>query len=78
MRTKNMEKLIANSKLKRKMSREAHLRVKVADTVKPKSSQETFYYGLKANHERNVAVVHPLMFMMRRITYTSAIVVFAG
>ena len=35
---------------------------------------KTLYYGLKVNHERNVAVIHPLMFMLRRIIYALVIV----
>ena len=32
------------------------------------------YYGLKKNHERNVAVMHPLMFLLRRVIYALVIV----
>lgn len=35
---------------------------------------KTLYYGLKRNHPRNVAVVHPLMFMLRRIIFALLIV----
>ena len=34
----------------------------------------TLQYGLKRNHERNVAVVHPLMFILRRLVYALVIV----
>ena len=34
----------------------------------------TLHYGLKRNHERNVAVVHPLMFILRRVVYALVIV----
>ena len=34
----------------------------------------TLFYGLKCNHEHNVAVVHPLAFVLRRILYALVIV----
>ena len=34
----------------------------------------TLHYGLKRNHERNVAIVHPLMFILRRVIYALVIV----
>ena len=36
---------------------------------------KTLYAGLKLNHERNVAVVHPLIFIIRR-AFLSLIVIF--
>lgn len=56
------------------MHREARRRLKVEDTVKPAQNYKTLYYGLKKNHERNAAVVHPLMFMIRRIVFALVIV----
>jgi len=35
---------------------------------------KTLHYGLKLNQERNSAVAHPLMFMVRRILYAIVIV----
>lgn len=35
---------------------------------------KTLYYGLKRNHQRNVAVIHPLMFLLRRIIFALVIV----
>ena len=34
----------------------------------------TLYSGLKLNHPKHVAVVHPLMFLMRRIIFALVIV----
>lgn len=56
------------------MQREARRRLKFEDTVKPSQSHKTLYYGLKMNHERNVAVMHPLMFLLRRVIYALVIV----
>jgi hypothetical protein len=39
---------------------------------------KTLYYGLKMNHPRNVAIVHPLMFTLRRIVYALSIVLIAS
>ena len=38
---------------------------------------KTLYYGLKLNHPRNVALVHPVMFSIRRIIYALSIVLLA-
>lgn len=54
--------------------REAHIRVKFADRMKTPQQYKTLFYGLRHNHERNVAVIHPLMFMLRRIIYALVIV----
>ena len=35
---------------------------------------QTLFYGLKVNHPHNVAVVHPLSFLLRRIVYSLVIV----
>lgn len=33
----------------------------------------TLFYGLKRNHEHNVAVVFPVAFLLRRILYVTVI-----
>ena len=38
----------------------------IEDSIKPSQRCKTLYAGLKLNHERNVAVVHPLVFIVRR------------
>ena len=40
---------------------------------KPKRFK-TLYYGLKLNHPRNVALIHPLIFTLRRIIYAFSVV----
>ena len=54
--------------------REAHIRVKFADRMKTPQQYRTLFFGLKHNHERNVAIIHPLMFLLRRIIYALVIV----
>ena len=54
--------------------REAHIRVKFADRMKTPQHYRTLFFGLKHNHERNVAIIHPLMFLLRRIIYALVIV----
>ena len=57
-----------------KLQSEAHLRVKVADRVKANQSYRTLFYGLKPNQERSSAIVHPFMFLLRRVIYAIVIV----
>ena len=45
-----------------------------ADLIEKPTRYKTLYYGLKLNHVRNVAIVHPLMFTLRRICYALTIV----
>lgn len=47
------------------------------DLVKKPIRHKTLYYGLKLNHARNVAIVHPVMFTLRRIIYALCIVLIA-
>lgn len=49
-------------------------RLKLEDTVRPSQLFKTLHYGLKRNHERHVAVVHPLMFLLRRVVYALVII----
>ena len=37
----------------------------------------TLWLGLKKNHERNVAIVHPMIFLVRRVAYAMLITAFA-
>lgn len=48
--------------------------MKFQDRMKTPQSYRTLFFGLRRNHERNVAVVHPLMFLMRRVIYALVIV----
>ena len=54
--------------------KEAKLRVKVAERIEVSERYRTLFFGLKLNHERNAALVHPLMFLIRRMTYAMIIV----
>ena len=47
------------------------------DLVDVPPRYKTLYLGLKLNHPRNVAVVHPIMFLFRRIFYALSIVLLA-
>lgn len=44
------------------------------DLVQKPIRYKTLYYGLHVNHARNVGIVHPLMFTLRRIIYALSIV----
>lgn len=45
-----------------------------ADLIKKSPRVKTLFYGLRLNHPRNVAVLHPLMYTLRRIFFALAIV----
>jgi hypothetical protein len=44
------------------------------DTVSVPFRYKTLYDGLKLNHERNVAVVHPLLFLLRRVLLATTVI----
>ena len=54
------------------------MRIKLAESVQVSNYYRTLFYGLKLNHEHNVAVVHPLAFVLRRILYAFVIVYMVG
>ena len=53
---------------------ESARRVKLSEQVTLRQSYKTLFYGLKKNHPNNVAIVHPLSFLLRRIIYAIVIV----
>ena len=50
------------------------MRIKLAERVEISNFYRTLFYGLKWNHEHNVALVQPLAFVLRRILYALVIV----
>ena len=54
---------------------EARLRLELESLVKVSPRYATLFLGLKRNHPHSAAIVHPLMFLLRRIVY-SAIALF--
>ena len=44
------------------------------DLVEMPNRYKTLYLGLHVNHPRNVAIVQPLMFALRRVIYALSIV----
>ena len=68
---------------KKKLEHEKLVRMSAKETVagaelilKPPRFK-TIYYGLKLNHPRNVALIHPVMYSTRRIIYALSIVLLA-
>ena len=53
---------------------ESARRVKLSEQVTLRQSYRTLFYGLNKNHPHNVAIVHPLSFLLRRIIYAIVIV----
>ena len=47
------------------------------EMIEKSEYSKTLYYGLKLNHPRNVALLHPLMFTIRRLVYTLSIMLLA-
>lgn len=56
------------------MKRQAKLAIEIEESLRKPQRYKTLYYGLKVNHPRNVAVIHPLMFFLRRIILACIIV----
>ena len=54
------------------------MRIKLAERVRVSNYYRTLFYGLKLNHEHNVAVVYPMAFVLRRILYAFVIVYMVG
>ena len=52
---------------------EGKARVRLVDSVKVNSSYKTLFYGLKMNHPHNVALIHPVAFVLRRILFALVI-----
>ena len=60
------------------LQREARLRVALEDSVNVNPAYKTLFLGLKQNHEHNMAVVHPITYVLRRILYAVVIVFMQG
>jgi len=54
---------------------EARIRLELESLVKVSDRYKTLFYGLKRNHPHSAAVVHPLLFLIRRLIY-AAIAIF--
>ena len=54
---------------------QAHIKLVLEGQVISNPRYKTVFEGLKKNHAHNVALVHPLAFLLRRIVF-SAIIVF--
>lgn len=56
------------------ISKEAKIRVQLSQSVELSQAYRTLFYGLKKNHEHNVALVHPLAFLLRRVLFALVII----
>ena len=56
----------------RDSARRVEMQTEVEKNLRP--SYRTLFYGLKVNHPHNVAILHPLAFILRRILYSMVIV----
>ena len=58
---------------------EAARRVQLQEMVERnmRPGYRTLFYGLKRNHPHNVAIVHPIAFILRRVLYSIIIVFMA-
>ena len=58
------------------MKDEAKLRVALTEHAHMAAAYKTLFYGLKKNHPHNMAIVHPLAFLVRRVIYAFVIINF--
>ena len=70
-RTKELEEKKKHEKILRQSAKEM---IAGAELIKKSDRSMTLYYGLRLNHPRNVALIHPIMFVVRRIVYALSIV----
>ena len=54
----------------------AKLKAKLGSQIELSSRYKTLFYGLKRNHPRNVALVHPFAFLLRRIIFVTSLLYF--
>ena len=59
---------------KAKLLVEAKIRVVLQGHVKLNPRYNTIFTGLKKNHPHNIALLHPLFFLARRIAYAAIII----
>lgn len=50
------------------------MKVQLESSARVPVSYQTLFFGLKRNHASNVAVVHPIIFLLRRVILASVIV----
>ena len=53
---------------------QASARMWIEAHVAVSSRHQTLFYGLKKNHAHNAALIHPVIFMARRIIYSAVII----
>ena len=70
--------MTARKQLAEEAKKEAKRRLLLEDLVVAKPFIKTLFSGLKLGHEDNVAVVHPFMYIMRRVFLAMAIVLMAN
>lgn len=64
--------------LKALITVEAQIKLKLESLTKPSQRYRTLFYGLKRNHPHSAAVMHPLMFLLRRILYSAIVIYFVS
>ena len=59
---------------KAKLKERAVMRLHLESQVKVSVWHKTLFFGLRHNHPHNVAVVHPLAFVLRRLLFATLII----
>ena len=59
----------AIDKTEEELKRDARLRVLLQSQVKCNPRYQTLFYGLKKNHPRQISVLYPVIYLMRRVVY---------
>ena len=52
------------------------MRIWLQGEVQQSHAYKTLFYGLKKNHPHNMAIVHPLAFVLRRVLYAAVVLFF--
>ena len=56
----------------------AKIKSRLSDDIVVASSYATLFSGLKKNHPRKVAIVNPLVYMIRRVLFTATVIYFVS
>jgi len=57
-----------------KANAEAQKRIKLESLIEKRPQYYTLFKGLKVGHSENVAIVHPLVFLLRRLFMAFAVI----
>ena len=68
------DKYVLDATRKATLAVEAKIKLILEDTVHINPRFKTIFSGLKKNHAHNVALVHPMSFLIRRVVYAALVI----